>query len=97
VPWETASPATSINSGIAKSGIRASIGITAISWNKRTEKLDCPPSLFIRPFSLRVCRTMAVEDSAMTRPMARAMVQGWPEARGYWYGDHACDEKDKCE
>ena len=35
----------------ASSGSSASIGITAMSWLSRTEKLACPPSDFISPFS----------------------------------------------
>ena len=56
--------------------MKASIGMTAMSWVKRTEKLDWPPSDFINPFSFSVCSTIAVEESAMTRPMASATVQG---------------------
>ena len=56
--------------------MNASIGITAMSWNNSTEKLDCPPSLFIRPFSFSVCKTIAVDDNASTMPMASATDQG---------------------
>ena len=60
--------------------MNASMGMTAMSWNSRTEKPDCPPSLFISPFSLSVCSTMAVDDSDMTRPIARAIDHGCPSA-----------------
>ena len=54
--------------------------MTAMSWNKSTEKLLCPPSLFISPFSDRVCSTIAVEESESTSPTARATVQPRPNA-----------------
>ena len=60
--------------------MNASIGITAMSWNSRTEKLDWPPSLRIRPFSFSVCRTIAVDDNEKMSPMATAIDQGWPNA-----------------
>ena len=54
--------------------------MTAMSWVSSTEKLDCPPSLFIRPFSFRVCSTIAVDDRHSTSPIASANCQGWPNA-----------------
>ena len=66
--------------GMASSGSRASIGMTAMSCVSSTAKLACPPSDFSRPFSVRVCSTMAVDDSASTAPAASATVQGRPKA-----------------
>ncbi len=39
-----------------------------MSWVSSTENADWPPSDFISPFSFRVCSTIAVDDSASTRP-----------------------------
>ena len=64
--------------GAASSGISASIGITAISCASSTEKVARPPSVRVRPFSPRVCITIAVEDSAKIRPIASATVQYCP-------------------
>ena len=53
-----------------KRGKIASIGMTAISWVKRTAKLDRPPAVCINPFSESVCNTIAVEDSERIMPIA---------------------------
>jgi hypothetical protein len=47
------------------------MGMTEMSWNSRTEKTDCPTGVFSVPFSSMVCSTIAVEESARMRPMAR--------------------------
>ena len=52
-----------------------------MSWVSRTENTERPPCVRIRPFSDRVCSTIAVEDSDRTMPMARAAPSGWPSAR----------------
>ena len=62
----------------ASSGISASIGITAMSWNSRTANAPCPPSVPIRFFSFRVCSTIAVDDSASVIPTATAVCHGRP-------------------
>ena len=43
-----------------------------------TEKVDRPPLVCISPFSLRVCSTMAVDESEKIIPMARAVCQTNP-------------------
>jgi hypothetical protein len=50
----------------------ARIGITARSWNKRTENEVWPPLLFNKPFSVNVWRAMAVEEAEKIIPIARA-------------------------
>ena len=75
-PWADARSAIS---GMARSGITARNGMTAISCVSKTEKLDSPPRLFSNPFSPSVCKTIAVDDKAMIRPMASATDQGWPK------------------
>src|SRR5690606_15003099 len=66
---------------VAKRGIKASIGMTAMSWKSNTAKELCPACVFINPFSFRVWRTMAVEDSANIIPMASATCQLSPKPR----------------
>ena len=64
--------------GSASNGNSAKIGITAISCINSTEKAERPPPVWIRPFSLRVCSTIAVELSATTSPTASATDQYSP-------------------
>ena len=66
--------------GIASSGNKASIGMTAMSWNSSTENVACPPSDRSSPRSFRLCSTMAVDDPASTSPMASDARQVCPSS-----------------
>jgi hypothetical protein len=50
-----------------------------MSCARSTENDPCPPSERISPFSFSVCRTIAVEDSARTRPTASATLHPSPK------------------
>ena len=58
----------------------ANIGITAISCVNSTEKDDRPPVVRISLFSVSVCSTIAVDDSAKISPTASAGCQASPSA-----------------
>jgi len=64
------------NSGSASSGITANMGMTNMSCANSTTKDDCPPSDFIKPFSVKDWITIAVEDSANTKPIAKLVCHG---------------------
>src|SRR5215469_18612626 len=57
----------------ARRGNIARIGITAMSWNNRTENEVWPPLLFSKPFSFSVWRAIAVEEAENINPTARAV------------------------
>ena len=61
---------------VARKGRSASMGMTARSWKRRTEKMDLPVQVFISPFSRRVCSTIAVEERDRVRPTATACCHG---------------------
>ncbi len=44
----------SIAAAVAMRGIRANTGMMAISWNRSTEKADCPALVRSNPCSLRL-------------------------------------------
>jgi len=73
--WLEADPADTLT---ASKGIRARIGTTEMSWNSNTEKEACPEACFIKPFSARVWRTMAVEERPSISPMASPVPTVWP-------------------
>ena len=74
-PCAAAASTGSVVPETASSGSSASIGITAMSWVNRTEKAERPPAVCIRLFSVRVCSTIAVDESDKARPMASATLQ----------------------
>ncbi|GAB1362624.1 hypothetical protein MASR1M32_18600 [Rhodobacter sp.] len=67
--------------GRVRSGIIDSIGTTAMSCVSRTAKPARPPGLRIRPFSVSVCSTMAVEDIASIIPITMALRQFCPASQ----------------
>ncbi|MNX76603.1 hypothetical protein D3C86_1081160 [compost metagenome] len=66
---------------LAKRGNRASMGMMAMSWKSNTAKELRPATVFIQPFSSRVCITMAVDDMEIIIPSTRAVFQSNPKAR----------------
>ncbi len=64
----------------ASSGKIARIGITARSWNNRTENEVWPPLLLSKPFSFNVWSAMAVEEAEKIIPIAKAGLN--PESQG---------------
>jgi hypothetical protein len=46
------------------------MGITAMSWNNRTEKEVCPPLLVRRPFSPKLWSAIAVDEAEKIIPIA---------------------------
>ena len=55
----------------ASRGNIANIGITAISWNSKTAKPDCPASLPPSSRSSMTLKAIAVEDKAKPMPITR--------------------------
>jgi hypothetical protein len=77
VAWVSA---TSFTGPVASSGSRANRGMIDRSCSSRTPNAARPTGPCRRPFSSRVCRTMAVELMASTSPAARAVGQGRPNS-----------------
>ena len=67
--WPASAPAT--RSG-AISGISASSGMAAMSWNSDTLRMLCPPVVCRMLRSLSVARPMAVDDIASAAPATTA-------------------------
>ncbi len=62
----------------ASSGIIATSGIAAISWNSSTEKALRPIRETVRLRSFMACMAMAVEESASVMPISPATFQSMP-------------------
>jgi hypothetical protein len=68
-------------SGMPSSGTMAIIGIAAMSWNSRIEKLAWPAGVGIRLRSSSEASAIAVEDSDSPRPAISAIFQPTPASR----------------
>ena len=64
----------------ARKGMIARIGTTARSWVSSTANEARPPGVRIRPFSDRVCSTMAVDDIAPSMPRITATCHAMPSS-----------------